>query len=164
MSSAAALVVYYSYTGTTAAVARSVGQRLDDPVVERIRPQKRRRYLNWLARSFVPESSVRIEPIEADPRGFDAVFLGTPKWTLSCPPVTAYLNRVRFDGATVGLFLTYGGFDEERYARRLVSRLQRAGAETVETLLIKRDRVGGEGYGTEVSAFVDAVLGRGNIA
>lgn len=155
-----ALVTYYSRTGTTAAVARTVTNRLSDPAVERIRPTTSRGYPNWLARSFVPGSTVPIEPIEHHPRDYDVVFLGTPKWTLSCPPVSEYLDRVRFDGTGVGLFLTFGGFDEKRYARGLVERLRDEGAATVETLLVKRDRVGGNGYDADVDAFVEAVVER----
>lgn len=156
------LLVYYSRTGTTAAVARAVEERLPEPDVERLRPRKRRRYANWLARSVVPRSTVPIEPVDHDPRDREAVFLGTPKWTLSCPPVNAYLDRVRFDGATVGLFLTFGGFDEERYARRLDERLRQEGADTVERLLVKRDRVEAspEAFGGDVAAFVKDVLAR----
>lgn len=162
------LVAYYSRTGTTAAVAEAVLDHLEDPAVERIRPRRSRSYLNWLARSFVPGAAVPIEPIEHDPRDYDAVFLGTPKWTLSCPPVTAYLDQVRFDGAAVGLCLTFGGFDEERYAHRLVERLHAAGADAVETLLVKRERVEAESQadpsvGTvdaDVATFAEAVLKR----
>ena len=151
------LVAYYSRTGTTERVARAVFDRLDDPTVERIRPTRQRRYPNWLARSFVPGASVPIEPVAADPRTFDAVFLGTPKWTLACPPVNAYLDRVGFDGA-VGLFVTFGGFDEARYARRLAGRLEAAGADPVETLLAKRDRVEVGAVDDDVAGFVAAVL------
>ena len=152
------LVAFYSRTGTTERVARAVEARLDDPTVERLRPTKQRRYLHWLARSFVPGSTVAIDPVEADPRAFDAVFLGTPKWTFSCPPVTAYLDRVRFDGVPVGLFLTYGGFDEERYARRLEDRLRAAGAAEVVTLLARRERVDAGAVGADVEALVADVL------
>lgn len=154
------LVAYYSRTGTTEAVARTVIGSLPDPAIERLRPERRRRYLDWLARSFVPGSTVPIRPVEHDPGDHDAVFLGSPKWTLSCPPVTAYLDRVAFDGAAVGLFLTFGGFDQERYADRLVERLRGQGAASVETLLVKRDRVESGAYEDEIPAFVEAVLAR----
>lgn len=156
------LVVYYSRTGTTATVAGSVVARLSDPAVERIRPRRARSYPNWLVRSFVPGSTVPIESVEHRPPDFDAAFLGTPKWTLSCPPVSAYLDRMAFDGVPVGLFLTYGGFDEERYARRLAERLREEGAVAVERLLVERDRVeaGPEAFGDDVAAFVEDVLAR----
>lgn len=154
------LVVYYSRTGTTATVAQTIVDELNAPDVERIHPRTERRYLNWLARSFVPGSTVPIEPVEAEPREYDAVFLGTPKWTLSCPPVTAYLEQVRFDDTTVGVFLTFGGFDEERYASRLEARLAGEGARSVDSLLLKRDRVEAGPSEQAVEAFVRQVLDR----
>jgi len=147
------VVTYYSRTGKTAQLAADVtaaiesgagtdsgGQR--DPLIERIDPRSERSYWNWLARSFVPGSRVAIRPVETDFRDARAVFLGTPKWTLSCPPVTEFCRRAEFGGTPVGLFLTYGGFDEQRYARSLAATLEEQGADVRATLLVKRDDVG----------------------
>lgn len=136
------LVIYYSRTGSTHEVAQTITAALDAPTVERIRPVTGRRYPNWLLRSFVPGSRVAIEPTETTLSAYDAVFLGTPKWTLSCPPVTEYIERADFTDATVGLFMTYGGFDEERYLDDLVDRLQAAGATVPATLRVQRDETG----------------------
>lgn len=151
-------ILYYSRTGTTHAVARQAWQRLDAPTVERIRPVEPRSYPNWLARSFVPGSSVPIDPVDATPADYDAVLLGTPKWTLSCPPVTRLLADADFSGTTLGLFLTYGGFDYARYAQRLVERLEAEGATVAATLLAKRDRVGDPGTAEGVGTFCEAVV------
>ncbi|MFB6133961.1 MAG: hypothetical protein ABEJ55_03135, partial [Halanaeroarchaeum sp.] len=40
-----------------------------------------------------------------------------------------------------GLFVTYGGFDEKRYARRLSDRLERSGAAVAARLLVKRSEI-----------------------
>lgn len=154
------VVIYYSRTGTTATVAEAVVDRLDSPVVRRIRPRHERSYRNWLARSFLPGSTVEIEPIETDLREARAVFLGTPKWTLSCPPVTAYLRQVAFAETPVGLFLTYGGFDQRRYARALTDRLDDRGADVRARLLVQRDAVGSAAFGEGVETVRDRVLDR----
>lgn len=153
------VVVYFSRTGTTRRVATDVADRLESPRVRRIRPRTGRSYWNWLARSFVPGSTVPIEPVEADLRDARAVFLGTPKWTLSCPPVTEFVRQAAFGGVPVGLFVTYGGFDERRYARALVDRLDDRGADVRGALLVQRDAVGSERYADGLRAFRDAVLG-----
>jgi hypothetical protein len=147
------VVVYYSRTGTTHAVATDVADGFASPAVHRIRPHTGRSYPNWLARSFVPGSTVPIEPAPTDLREADAVVLGTPKWTLSCPPVTEFLRRADLAGVPVGLVLTYGGFDEQRYADALVDRLAGMGADVRATLLVKRDEVGGSGYGDRLREF-----------
>lgn len=151
------LVVFYSRTGTTETVAKQLASTMSNPAVEVIRPDTERRYLNWLCRSFVPGWGVDIEPPSYDPRDYDAVFLGTPKWTVNCPPVTAYLSAVSLDEVAVGLFMTYGGFDQERYARALSCRLARAGAKVPARLLVQRDRATPVPT-TALERFRDAVL------
>lgn len=156
-------VVFYSRTGTTHDVAHDVADRLaarhgPDPAVHRIEPTRRRSYPNWLGRSFVPGSRVPIEPIETDVRDREAFFLGTPKWTLSCPPVTEYLRQLDACDVPTGLFVTYGGFDERRYARTVTDRLWEAGADVEARMLVKRDRVGSADYEDDLDTFIDAVL------
>ena len=164
-------MAHYSRTGTTARVAADVTAALEsgagtgtasgegvDPLTERIDPRTERSYWNWLARSFVPGSRVPIRPVETDLRDARAVFLGTPKWTLSCPPVTEFCRRAEFDGTSVGLFLTYGGFDEERYARSLAATLADRGADVRATLLVQRDEVGTDAYDDRVERFCERVL------
>lgn len=151
------LVAYFSRTGTTATVASAVADRFDDPTVERVRPVAERGYLRWLACSFVPGSTVAIEPGVSDFEPYDAVLLGTPKWTLSCPPVNAFIERAAFDGTTVGLFLTCGGFDEDRYCRRLTERLEGVGADVVATLVVRRDRVEAGAFEAAVDSFCESV-------
>lgn len=150
-------IVYYSRTGNTQSVAQQIASNLGSPAVDRIHPTAQRRYSNWLLRSFLPGSSVAIEPVETDLASYDVVFLGTPKWTLSCPPVTEYIERADFDGATIGLFMTYGGFDEERYLDRLVDHIQAQGGNVVGTLHTQRDEVETADCADRVADFCDVV-------
>jgi hypothetical protein len=150
-------VAYYSRTGTTRTLAERVASRLASPAVDRIRPTVERSYPNWLGRSLLPGSTVPIEPIRTDLRAYDAVVLGTPKWSLSCPPVTEYLQRVALDGVPTGVVLTYGGFDEQRYLRGLVSTLRDAGADVRATLRVQRDAVGGRECAAGVDRFCRAL-------
>lgn len=151
------VLTYYSRTGTTARVAADLAARLSDPTVQRIRPDRKRRYWNWLVRSFVPGSTVPIEGVRTDLQEAELLVLGTPKWTLSCPPVTEFLERAELEGVPTGLFVTYGGFDERRYTSRLEERLVDRGADHSATLLVKRDRVGTPGYDERVAEFVSAL-------
>lgn len=151
------LVVYYSRTGTTRLLARKLIQQLPDPDVTRIRPRRERSYANWLARSFLPNATVDIEPVPHDLREYDAVFLGSPKWTLSCPPVNAFLEQVNLQDVPVGVFVTYGGFDERRYASSLASTIRERGGSTRAKLLVQRDQVRKPGLRTRIDTFIDHV-------
>lgn len=153
-------ITYFSRTGTTASVAEDLQTAFDDPFVQRIRPTRKRRYPNWLVRSFVPGSTVPIEGLRTDLETAELLVLGTPKWTLSCPPVTEFIERAELEGVPVGLVVTFGGFDERRYARSLEDRLREAGAEPVATLLVKRDRVGSAAYEEGLDRFVATLRDR----
>lgn len=89
---------------------------------------------------------------------YDAVFLGTPKWTLSSPPVTEYIERATVTDTSLGIFVTYGGFDEGRYLNRLVERLEAKNGDVVATMRVERDTVDTPECLDGVAEFCDAVI------
>lgn len=149
-------VIYYSRTGTTKKVAGAVAERLDgDPVVARIRPVQPRSYPNWLLRSLVPGSTVEIQPIGVDLRNYDLVFVGSPKWSLGCPPLTRFVESRSLDGVPVAVFVTYGGFDHDRYLDGLAGGLERDGARVQASLALRRGLVWDGNIEDRVREFVD---------
>lgn len=152
------LITYFSRTGHTRHVAEELAKHLSqrhEVELHEIHPLRERSYFNWLARSFVPRSQVAIESGSADLTPYDLVLLGTPKWTLSCPPVNRYLSLTKAtSGQPLGIFMTFGGFDQERYLRALVRRLGAQGFSVVGALALKRDRVAV----AEIALFGDEVL------
>jgi len=154
-------VVFYSRTGNTRRIAADIASLVASADVKVIRPRRERSYLGWLVLSLVPLSRVPIRPLRTDLRDYDAVFLGAPKWSFSCPPVTEFLSQTTVADTTVGPFVTYGGFDERRYTRRLADRLRKMGAEVPATLRVNRAALGSRGYRAGVERFCDLVLGDG---
>ncbi len=131
-------IAYFSWTGNTKAVARKITELLNkkhEVIPSEIKPFRDLPYPLWLLLSFIPESKVGISGYEInDP---DVLFLGTPKWTLSCPPVNSFIERIKWRGP-VFLFITCGGFDEIRYAKHLEDKLKKRGFDHRDTLIIKR--------------------------
>lgn len=156
----AVVVVYYSRTGTTERVATDLADAISDARTIEIQARTERSYPNWLLRSFVPKSTVPIEPVPTDFSDARALFVGTPKWTFSCPPVSAFLEELTARDVPTGLFVTYGGFDERRYAKRMSDRLERSGANLAARLLVKRDRIGSAPMGKERRTSYEAGLDR----
>lgn len=152
-----AAVVYYSRKGATAEVARTIAGLLDGEQIElhEIRPTKQRSYPNWLLRSFLPGSRTEIQPLHLDLQDVDVLFLGTPKWTFSCPPVTEFVETAQLDGVTVALFMTYGGFDAERYMKSMTRRIESNGAHVQANIMLKRRRVVKGDYIEDARNFVD---------
>ncbi|MFB6081310.1 MAG: flavodoxin family protein [Halanaeroarchaeum sp.] len=151
-------VVYYSRTGTTERVATDLADRVPRPAVQHVEPTTERRYPTWLLLSFVPGATVPIADLQTDLRQADALLVGTPKWTLACPPTNAFVRALEATDVPTGLFVTYGGFDERRFADDLARRLVAAGADLRATLLVQRDAVGADDYADGLETFLDAVI------
>jgi hypothetical protein len=155
------LITFFSYTGNTRQVARALSERLEkscETQMVEIVPTRKRSYLHWLAYSFLPGSTVEIDNKPLDVSGYDAVLLGFPKWTLSCPPLNKLIHSLT--GLTVPkffLFMTCGGFDEDRFLRSLERGLQRIGCNVVECIKLKRRQISEGNYITDVDAFARQV-------
>jgi hypothetical protein len=151
------LVAYYSFTGNTRHIAQALAQRLldfcDVETVEII-PRRRRCYLHWLAYSFVPDSEVDIENPEMELSHYDVVLLGFPKWTFSCPPLNGFVRKLRsLNKPRFYLFMTCGGFDQQRFLDSFTHKLARIGCDVAGSLTIEREQIHGETYPESVDSF-----------
>src|SRR3974390_2834355 len=112
MAASRILVIYYSRTGTTREVARSLTAALQCDSEEIVEDGSRRGMLGYL-RSLLGalrQSPARIAAAGKDPSSYDLIVIGTPVWAWSVSsPVRAYLigNRARLPA--VAFFCTLGG-------------------------------------------------------
>ena len=112
------LVAYFSASGTSAAVARTLAEAADADLYE-IKPQTPYTHadLNWQdkkSRSSVEMSDKSFRPPLADQAAhvedYDTVFLGFPIWWYTAPTiVNTFLESYDFTGKTIILFATSGG-------------------------------------------------------
>ena len=112
------LVAYFSASGITAAVARTLAEAADAGLYE-IKPQVpySRADLDWMNKksrssmemndkSFRPPLAGRDAPVE----DCDVIFLGFPIWWYTAPTiVNTFLESYDFTGKTIILFATSGG-------------------------------------------------------
>ena len=111
---AKALVVYYSRSGNTRAVAEAIHTAVGGDIVElqpvTPYPEAYRATTDQakqeLASGYKPPLKHRIGHIEA----YDVVFVGSPNWwgTIA-PPVMTFLTSADFSGKTIAPFVTHGG-------------------------------------------------------
>lgn len=152
------LVAYFSCTGNTKCIAQALSERLgnsyDVEIVE-IVPTRKRSYLHWLAYSFVPDSEVDIENPETELSRYDVVLLGFPKWTFSCPPLNRYIRRLGSLGKPkFYLFMTCGGFDEQRFLNSMTRKLTKIDCNVVGSLMIRSKQIQNGTYAQSVDSFV----------
>lgn len=112
------LVAYFSASGTTAAVAKTLAEAADADLYE-IKPQVpyTRADLDWTnkkSRSSVEMNDKSFRPALADRNApvadCDVIFLGFPIWWYTAPTIVkTFLESYDFTGKTIILFATSGG-------------------------------------------------------
>ena len=112
------LVAYFSASGTTAAVAKTLAKAVDADLYE-IKPQVpyTRADLDWTnkkSRSSAEMNDKSFRPPLADRdahvENYDTVFLGFPIWWYTAPTIiNTFLEGYDFTGKTIILFATSGG-------------------------------------------------------
>ena len=107
------LVLYYSQNGATKAVAEEICTRLgaDSEEIVAVDPyngsfqETIQRCLAEREAGTLPE----IQPLKADLKAYDVIFLGYPIWFGTyAPPVITLLNEIDLSGKTVVPFCTFG--------------------------------------------------------
>lgn len=107
------LVLYYSQTGNTKAVAKEIATKLGADIEEitMVEPYDTSfqatidRCLKEREQGIIPE----IQPVKADAANYDIIFLGFPVWFGTyAPPVQKYLLSVDLSGKKIVPFCTFG--------------------------------------------------------
>ena len=112
------LVAYFSASGITAAVAKTLSEAAEADLYE-IKPQTpyTRADLDWMnkkSRSSVEMNNKSFRPPLADKNAhvedYDIIFLGFPIWWYTAPTIiNTFLESYDFTGKTIILFATSGG-------------------------------------------------------
>lgn len=106
------LVIYYSKTGHTQAVARQVAQYTGGDLYE-IQTQKPFSKVPWLALSLRRQLKNGQYPALKEPlpdvSAYDTVFVGAPVWWYTAAtPLLSFLQQMDFKGKPVAFFSTQG--------------------------------------------------------
>ncbi len=108
------LIVYYSRTGNTRAMAGLIRQRTGGDMLE-LHPATpypeeyratTRQAKEELASGYLPP----LQPIQRDVSSYDVIFVGSPCWWATlAPPVRSFLSSYDFSGKTLVPFITHMG-------------------------------------------------------
>jgi len=106
------LVVYYSHTGRTRAVAEMIAAAVSGEL-EQIAEigVVRKGFMGFLraGRGAMRKEKSEIEPPKKRPADYDLIVVGTPVWGWNLvPAVRRYLSTVDLAGKSVGFFCTMG--------------------------------------------------------
>lgn len=121
------LTAYFSASGTTEALARSLAEHTGSELFE-IVPKvpysdADLNYMNPLARcnrEMITKKDVSIVSVVRDMDTYDLIFLGFPIWYYGAPLIiTSFLKEYDLTGKKIALFATSGGSDIGKTAQKL---------------------------------------------
>jgi flavodoxin len=116
------LIVFYSRTGSTRALARALADELECPVEELIDRRPRSGFSGLLRSAFdaVFARTTPLAKLQHDPADYDLVIIGTPVWSWSMSAaVRTYLTQTRGRFRDVAFFLTHGGTGRQRVFQQM---------------------------------------------
>ncbi len=127
------LVVYYSLTEKTHAVAQALAKELGADV-RRVEDVEKPSVSWWfiVSNGFAAMRGVEseIKPIDASFQGYDLVFLGSPVWGGSpSTPINAFIAKADFTGKEVVTFMTMGSDDASGALKKLSERIEKKGGK-----------------------------------
>ena len=120
------LVLYYSQTGNTKAVAEEIANKLGADIEEivMVNPYDNdfqatiERCMQEREQEILPE----IQPVKADVANYDVIFIGYPVWFGTyAPPVITFLNDADLNGKKIVPFCTFGSGGLESSVKDLVA-------------------------------------------
>lgn len=115
MRSPKTLIVYYSRTGNTKAVAELIQEKVGGQLVQLETTEERPSNYREEVAQNQQEQENQVEPelktSIPDFEEYDRIFIGAPTWSMALPQaVVTFLNNNDFDGKTVIPFNTNGGY------------------------------------------------------
>jgi flavodoxin len=138
-----ALVVVYSYTGNTKAVADEIVKRFNADVVI----IKANAYdglsgaLKANMDAWNEVSTTAIKPETVDMRQYRLIFLGAPIWWYRpAVPLWAFVDKNKFKGKFVVLFNTFNSRFKPVYMEKFYHRLKKNGCRSYDHIYVRRGR------------------------
>lgn len=129
------LVLYYSRTGTTRAVAQAIRAELRCDI-ERICDRTVRSGLLGFLRSVgdgLLGRGAELYPLQRNLRDYDLVIIGGPVWSgRICSPIRSFLDQHRGELDKVAFFCTYLGTGSARALREMSHHAERAPMLTLD--------------------------------
>lgn len=157
MAKPKALLVYYSRTGTTRAVAAAIADALGCDIEEIGEATGRAGPFGYMRSLFeaIWRIPAPIRPVARDPGSYDLVIIGTPVWASSVSsPVRSYLSANKAHFGETAFFCTLGGRGSDgafAQMEALTGRPPRA------CCAVRASDVQSGRHGAEVSRFVNAL-------
>ncbi|MCX5781219.1 MAG: flavodoxin domain-containing protein, partial [Elusimicrobia bacterium] len=132
--------VYYSYTGNTEIIAKTLAQELNADIlkIEDVeRPSVLKAYIlgTFAARKG---KSWPIKSINTDLSKYNRIFVGAPIWCgKTSPELNTFIDQTDFSGKSVVIFVSMAGSNPDMAIKALDTRISARGGKIISSFSIK---------------------------
>jgi len=139
------LVVYYSRSGNTEAMAREVARKFNADIVKIKAERYPLDYQGWRNAANDADDKVtmvQISPEIVDMRKYRLVFIGSPIWWYRpAPPLWTFVEKNDFKEKNVILFNTFNSRFKSEEIKKFQGEIEKKGGRLIDHIFIKRGRV-----------------------
>ena len=134
------LVVYYSYSGKTELVAKTLAETLKAELlkIEDVSKPTKEQAFGAGKEASIKGESWPIKPFKTDLSAYDRIFVGNPVWFSMPPPAfNAFVDQVSFTGKQVVVFVTFGGNGQDQALKAMTEKVVAKGGKVVSSFSVK---------------------------
>jgi len=134
------LVVYYSLTGNTELVAKTLADSIKADIIKIEDEQTISKTKAYTSGSIAAKQgkSWTIKPFNADFAGYDRIFVGSPVWFgMPTPEINACIEKSNFSGKQVVIFVTMGGSGADGAIKAMSQKITAKGGKIISSFSIK---------------------------
>ena len=148
------LVIYYSRSGNTEAMAREIARKFEADIVRIEAPRYSLDYRGWRNAANDADDKVtmvRIKPEVVAMQKYRLVFLGSPIWWYRpAPPLWTFIEKNDFKEKNVILFNTFNSRFKTEEIVKFRTEIERKGGRLIDHIFIRRGRVYYQKSGTQL--------------
>lgn len=154
----ATLIIYYSYSGKTELIAKTLAVNLKTDMVKIRDLKKRRGVKNKLLASIhaFMENKTEIKPAKVDLTDYDTIIFGTPTWAGNpTPAILTIIDRCNLTGKDVILFATMDNNYGDTNIERLEEKAKMRGGRVIESFAISTKNKSPERLIRDIEAIIE---------
>jgi flavodoxin len=139
------MVVYYSRTGNTEALARAIAREYRATILKLTEDKYTRDFKGW--RTAVKDARAKVESVEIEPDEYDLsqyslIFLGSPIWLFRpAPPLWSFVENNDLADKRVVLFNTFNSRFKPEEIEQFKRQVERKGGTFTNHFYIRRGRI-----------------------
>ena len=155
------LVVYYSRSGNTEALAREIARKMAADIIRIKSEVYSLDYIGWRRASKDASSEVlaEINPDVVDMSQYRLVFLGSPIWWFRpAPPLWTFVEKNDFSDKNIILFNTFNSRFKPEKIQEFRRKIEQKGGTLADHIYIRRGRVYYQKSGNELIQEAQTIL------